>query len=188
MFHLKKYFDHRFDSLSQILAAFGCILLLLATGCASSGRSAMRQPLSVKLSQFKSAAIEVKSALPHDPEKLDEFKVQLESRIVAKLRQQKAFGKTFAMASSDLPAELNIVVIITKVREVDNFNRVMFGAFAGQANTTATVELREQATGKLLGSGEIEGKSSGGTVFAGTTPEAIERVADEVVRLITENL
>jgi hypothetical protein len=40
----------------------------------------------------------------------------------------------------------------------------------------------------LLGSGEIEGKSSGGSVFAGTTTEAVDRVADEVVRLVHENI
>src|SRR2546430_13528433 len=34
---------------------------------------------------------------------------------------------------------------------------------------------------------EVEGKSSGGTVFAGTTPESVDRVADEVVRIIREN-
>jgi hypothetical protein len=64
----------------------------------------------------------------------------------------------------------------------------MWGAFAGQANSQATVELLEQPGGKLLGIGEIEGKSSGGSVIAGTTLEAVDRVADQVVRLVTENL
>ena len=63
----------------------------------------------------------------------------------------------------------------------------MWGAFAGQAKTEATVEFREQTTGKLIGSGEIEGKSSNGSVLAGTTPEAVDRVADEVVNLVEEN-
>lgn len=171
-----------------ILFVLSCTLILLATGCASTGKSSVSQPLNVKLSGFKSATVEIKSALPKSPAKLDEFMVQLESRVIAKLRERRAFDKIYPQAATDSPSELRILVSITKVREVNSFDRVMWGAFAGQAATEATLEVREQATGKLLGAGEIKGKSSGGSVIAGTTSEAVDRVADEVVRFVVENL
>lgn len=163
------------------------ILPLLGVGCASSGKSAMREPLSVKLGQFKAATVEVKSALSKSPDRLDEFMVQLENRIIAKLRARNAFEKIYA-STADSAADLEIQVIITSIRDVSNFNRVMWGAFAGQANSKATVNFKEHASGKLIGSGEIEGTSSGGSVMAGTTSEAVDRAADEVVRLVSENL
>jgi Domain of unknown function (DUF4410) len=161
---------------------------LLVTGCQSTGKSNLREPLVVKLGQFKSATVEVKSTVTKPPKRLDEFMAQLESRIIARLRSTNAFTRIYPAAAIDSPSELKILVTITKVRDVDNTDRLMWGAFAGQANSQATVELLEQPSGKLLGVGDIEGKSSGGSVMAGTTLEAVDRVADQVVRLVMENL
>jgi hypothetical protein len=161
---------------------------LLAAGCASTGNSTIDQPFSVKLSQFKSAKVEVKSTAANPPEKIDEFLEQLESRIIVKLRDSQTFEKIYSSAETDSHGDLRIIVTITKIRDIDNFDRVMFGALAGQAKTTATVEIKDEATGKLIGSGQIEGKSSNGTVLSGTTPEAVDRVADEVTDIIRKNL
>ena len=174
--------------LGHILIFFFSIAFLFATGCASTANSTMNQPISVKLSQFKSATVEVKSGMSKTSERLDEFLEQLEGRIIVKLREQKAFEKIYSQAETDSRSDLHITVIITKMRDVDNYDRVMWGALAGQAKTEATVELREQTTGKLIGSGQIEGKSSNGTVLSGTTPQAVDRVADEVVKIVDQNL
>ncbi len=170
------------------MTGLGCLVLLFVTGCASTGQSTISQPLAVKLSQFKSAMVEVKSDVPNPPAKLDEFMEQLQIRIIVKLREQKAFEKIYSQAETDSHADLRITVIITKVRDVDNFNRVMWGALAGQARTEAKVEFTDPATGTLIGSGDIVGKSSNGTVFSGTTTEAVDRVADEVAKLVEQNL
>lgn len=176
-----------FLTIPRLLACL-LILPLLGAGCASSGKSAIQQPLSVKLGQFRSATVEVTSTLSKSPDRLDEFMVQLESRIIAKLRARSAFEKVSASAAKDSTANLEIQVIITSIRNVTTFDRVMWGAFAGQATSKVTINFKEHASGKLIGSGEIEGKSSGGSVMAGTTIEAVDRVADEVVRLVVENL
>jgi hypothetical protein len=173
---------------SHLLIALCSVTLLFATGCASTGNSTINQPFTAKLNQFKSATVEVKSTVANPPEKLDEFLEQLQIRTIVKLREAKAFEKIYSQAETDSHSDLRITVIITNVRDVDNFNRVMWGAFAGQAKTEATIEFNEQATGKLIGSGKIEGKSSNGTIFSGTTPEAVDRVADEVVKIVEENL
>jgi hypothetical protein len=173
----------------NILVVFLCsAALLLATGCASTANSTIDQPFSVKLSQFKSAKVEVKSIATNPPEKIDEFLEQLGSRVIVKLRDTQTFEKIYSNAETDSHADLHIVVTITKIRDIDNFDRVMFGALAGQATTTATVEIKDETTGKLIGSGQIKGKSSNGTVLSGTTPEAVDRVADEVINVVRKNL
>jgi hypothetical protein len=165
------------------------MVLSLATGCASSGSFTMNQPVSVKLSHFKSATVAVKSGLNGAPERLDEYMEQLESRIVVKLREQALFGKIYSHAETDSHADLGITVTITKIRDINDYDRVMWGALAGQATTHAKVDITDLATGKLIGSGEIVGKSSdNGTVFSGTTPQAVDRVADAVVDLVKSNL
>jgi hypothetical protein len=167
---------------------FALLLSLLTSGCASSGRSTVQQPFGTKLAQFKSASIQVTSTVAKPSANLEEFKVQLESRIIAKLREKQVWGKIYSQVSAgDAKPELNVSVTITAVRDVSNFDRVMWGAMAGQAKTTAKVEVREVSSGKLLGAGDIEGKSSGGSVVAGTTSEAVERVADEVVKLVVDH-
>ena len=158
------------------------------TGCASTGKSVVREPMNVKFGQFKSATVEVSSTMEKPPEKLNEFMAQLESRIIAKLREEKSFERIYPAAATDSPSELRLVLMITGVRDIDNFNRVMWGAFAGQANTRAKFEVRKKETDQLLGSVDIEGKSSGGSVFAGTTTQAVDRVADEVVRIVREHM
>ena len=114
--------------------------------------------------------------------------VQLENRIMADLRIQNAFQKIYSHAADpENDAQLGIQVTVASVRDIDNSDRLMWGAFAGQANTKALLEVREKATDKLLGSAQVEGLSSGGSVMAGTTGEAVDRVADEVVKIILEN-
>ena len=180
----------RFSSFFQrILCIVVPLVLFFAAGCASTGKSTINQPFATRLGQYKSTTVEVTSEASKSPERLAEFLVQLESRIIAKLRERNAFAKIYSQAAdADSQADLRTRVVIISLRDVNNVDRVMWGAFAGQANTKALVEVRERASDKLLGSGEIEGKSSGGSVMAGTTLEAVDRVADEVVRLIIDNL
>src|SRR5690348_6698656 len=133
----------RITSLSGLFTA----LLIFAAGCASTGQSKLSQPVAVKLSQFKTATVSVKSAVTKPPERMDEFMAQLESRIIAKLREQRAFEKVYP-AAADSIGDLQIIITITSIRDINNFNRVMWGAFAGQASTRTKVELKEQSSGK----------------------------------------
>ncbi len=113
--------------------------------------------------------------------------VQLEIQIISKLRAQNAFEKIFSHAVSDQLSDLQIVVILVEMRDVDNFDRVMWGAMAGRAKTQARLEIRDRHKDKIVGISTIQGKSSGGSVFAGTTLESVDRVAEEVVRQILAN-
>lgn len=189
MLKTKTHFQSPFDNLSKACALLGFLtVLIFSTGCASSGTSTVRQPFSTKLGQFKSASVKVSSSIAKPPTGLNEFMAQLEARIVAKLREKQILEKVYShVAAGDSKPDLDLFIVITSVRDVTSFDRVMWGAMAGQATTKATVAVRNRASGELIGSGDIEGKSSGGSVFAGTTTEAVDRVADEVVKLIESN-
>jgi len=73
---------------------------------------------------------------------------------------------------------------VTDVRGVSGLSRFLFGAMAGRASIRADVQLVELATGEKIGAFSIEGKSSGGTVFAGTTSQALEKTGEGVAEYI----
>ncbi len=163
-------------------------VLALISGCASDSRHTITQPFSAKLADFKRAKVEVKSIVEKPPERFGEFLVQLESRIIAELRARSFFEKAYShTVDSAQPSDVHIRITITGIRDVSNYDRVMWGAFAGQANIQAQVDIVENTSQKLIGGGSIEAKSSGGSVFAGTTFQAVDKTADEVIRFLLEN-
>jgi hypothetical protein len=138
--------------------------------------------LNANLSVYKSIVVVVKS----DVVNTDALVVQIESAVISALRKQGKYSKVFSSATSNVAeAELKVMVNITSVRDVNPYDRVMWGAFAGQGKVYADVELTESQSGRILSKGSIVGKTSGGSVLAGTTPQAAERVADEVVKFIS---
>jgi hypothetical protein len=50
------------------------------------------------------------------------------------------------------------------------------------------VELIDLKMGKTIGAFKVEGKSSGGTIFAGTTPQAIERAVEQIVDFVQKSM
>jgi hypothetical protein len=102
----------------------------------------------MKLSEFNNATIEVKSAIPKAPEKLDELREKLQSRIIVELREQKTFEKIDSQAETDSHSDLRIEGIITNVHDIDSFDRAMGCAFAIQARTNVTVEFGKQTAEK----------------------------------------
>ncbi len=169
-------------SKSSVLRLLFFVLLCVLAGCASSGTTQLSQPLTTNLSVYKSIVVAVKS----DVANTDALVVQIESAVISALRKQGKYSKVFSSATSNVAeAELRVTVDITRIRDVNPYDRVMWGALAGQGKIYADVELTESQSGRVLSKGSIVGKTSGGSVFAGTTPQAAERVADEVVKFIS---
>lgn len=155
------------------------------TGCASHSSATMHfsQPLNTNLSDYKSVAVSVTSNVANT----DSLVMQIEDAIVSALSQQGKYSKVYSSSTGNAAdsTELKIAVTITKIRDVNTFERKMLGALAGQGGVYADVELTESQSGKVLAKGSIEGKTSGGSIRAGTTPQAAERVAEEVVKFIS---
>lgn len=159
--------------------------MLLFVGCASKGALITETPMTTKLADYKTMLLHVSSQVPGSSEEV----IQLESMTVAKLREMGLFEKVIAgSASPDVPADLRLNVRIVELREVSSGKRVFLGALAGRARIAVDAELIDLQTGKTIGAFKAEGKSSGGTVFAGTTEQAIERVVEQIVEFVQKRL
>ena len=62
--------------------------------------------------------------------------------------------------------------------------RAMLGAFAGQRRMLVDLALIEQKSGDGIAKFMVEGKPSGGPIFAGTTEQTIGRAAEQIVEFV----
>lgn len=68
---------------------WGMVIIFMINGCASTGEIQSIKPLDVDLSNYKIIVVNVTSSVPE----AEQEKFQLESLIVAKLREKKLFEK-----------------------------------------------------------------------------------------------
>jgi len=128
------------------------------------------------LDNYKTIKFEVSTVLS---DRQDEVK-ELQQKIIEKIKEKGLESKL-----SENP-DLKVLIKITDVKGVSTAGRLMFGALAGRATVQAQVELIDTNKGKI-GELQAEGKSSGGTIFAGTTSQALEKLADQIVEYIAKN-
>ena len=112
---------------------------------------------------------------------------QLRGSLITQLRSLDKFNRVVSNSSIE-PSELELRVKILKMKKVGKGKRLFLGALAGQATLNAHVEIIAAREGKLISSFDIEGKSSGGTSFSGTTKDAIEKAVEQIVFYIQSNI
>jgi len=160
-------------------------ILFLLGGCASKGAVTATTPMTLKLSTYKTMLFNTSSQVVASSEEI----VQLESMTIAKLREKGLFDKVISGSSSpDAQADLRLNAKIIQLKRVSSGARVMVGAMAGRAGIDVEVELFDLKESKSIGTFIAQGRSSGGTVFAGTTPQAVERAAEQIVEFIQKNM
>lgn len=172
---------------SRMVVRYGIILMLavfLVGGCASVGTLHTTTPMMIKLAQYKTILVRVWSQVPESTQEV----IELETMVIAKLRERNLFEKVVSDLTSPDAADLRLNLRIVHLKKVSPGARVMLGALAGQAVIVVDAELVDQGTGKSIGNFLAEGKSSGGTVFAGTTTQAIERVVEQIVEFLVKNI
>ena len=64
----------------------------------------------------------------------------------------------------------------------------MLGAFAGRGSVKVSADLLDGRSGGKLSAFTSEGKTSAGTVFAGTTEQALQRAAEEIAGFVSQSL
>ena len=160
-------------------------ILILLNGCASRGAITETTPMTLKLSTYKTMLFSVSSQVAGSSEEV----VQLEAVTIAKLREKGLFDKVISGSSSpDAQADLRLDAKIIQLKRVSPGARAMVGAMAGRAGIDVEVELFDLKESKSIGTFIAQGRSSGGTVFAGTTPQAVERAAEQIVEFIQKNM
>ena len=92
---------------------------------------------------------------------------------------------TFKRAATDLEtSDFTLEVEILDTKNVGDSSRVMLGALAGRAKITLRAKFFERGNETPLGIIETQGKSSGGTVFAGTNDQAAQNAVQEILQWI----
>lgn len=166
-------------------SAIFMLLVLLFTGCASSGTLHTITIPTVKLSKYKTLHIDASSQISDSTQEI----VQLESMIAARLRAIGSFEKVVAgSAYSKTSTELQLNVTIVSLKKVSPGARFLLGALAGRAKVVVNAELIDLKKGETIGTFKTEGKSSGGTIFAGTTTQAIERSVEQIVQFVQKSM
>ena len=160
-------------------------ILIFLDGCASRGAIKETTPMTLKLSIYKTMLFNISSQVAGSSEEI----VQLETVTIAKLREKGLFDKVISGSSSpNAQADLRLNAKIVQLKRVSPGARVMVGAMAGRAGIDVEVELVDLKESKTIGTFIAQGRSSGGTVFARTTPQAVERAAEQIVEFIRKNM
>lgn len=163
------------------LSAITFLALVLA-GCASTSSTVASEPMETKLGKYKTLIINTTAAV----EQADTETAQLEGVLSAKLKRTGLFQNVHTDTTRKDGVMLNAKIV--NLKKVSPTKRLMLGAFAGRGTMAVDVELVDAKTGKKLGSFLSEGKTSGGTAFAGTTEQAIEKVAEEIATFVKTNM
>ncbi len=168
---------------------FAAALLVLLTfaGCASSG-GVVRNASPISAGQPVSLDfifVQTSSSLSD----LESEKSRLNDLIVTGLRETGFFMNVSgdkADANPDNPGGgINIRAEIKEIHKVSDNARVWMGALAGRARIGVRVTVTDLKSGKQIETFEAEGES-GKSAQAGTTDEAIQRAAEQVVAQIVE--
>ena len=172
-------------NLSSIALLMSSVGVVLVSGCASTSTIQLHDSVTVRLSRFKSVVLDVRSEVPNSSGEV----AQLESEIMSRLRTKGLFERVLSRAASgDAKHDLTVLVTIKQLRRVSHQARMMVGAFAGRGKMVADIQLRDASSEAVIGQATAVGKTSGGTVFAGTTSQAVSMIADEVVKLLEQNM
>jgi hypothetical protein len=168
------------------------VLILMISGCASNSIY-MREPVSVKLSNYKTLLVDVSS---NNKRYFSDAKNQLENLLISELREKNLFKKVMLNASSEEEsADLHLSITILDLFKVARSDRMVWGYFVGgcfggpgSAKIRVDVKLIDPETTKLIGECEVVGRSSHHSTFAGTTKQAIELAVDKIVEYIHNNI
>ena len=169
--------EHSMKSIVQFAALL--IVTLTLAGCASSGMVRGASPITVA-KPFELDLIFVKTSSSLGD--LEAEKQMLNDKIVSGLKERHIFNAVSGnRAELGSGSGITISADIKEIRKISKEQRQWGGAMAGRARIRIQVTVSDLNSGGRIETFEAEGVSSGGSDLAGTTDEAVERAAAEVV-------
>jgi hypothetical protein len=160
------------------------LALLVLAGCASSsGLVKDASPIATnKPVSLDFVLVETSSSLSD----LEGGKRLLNDSIIRGLRETSFFASVSGnRADTNSASGIKIRADVKEINKVSDSARVWMGGLAGQARIVVQVTVTDLNSGNLIETFEAEGKS-GKSARAGTTDDAIQRAADQVVAEIVE--
>lgn len=166
----------------KIAATF--LVLLTLAGCASSS-GVVRNASALSINNPVSldfVSVETSSSLGG----LDSEKRLLDDSVILGLKETGFFGSVGGNAAeTNAGSGITIKVEITEIQKISDTARLWMGWLAGQARIVVQVTVADLNSGKQIERFEAEG-ASGKSAKAGTTDEAIQRAAEQVVAEMIE--
>jgi hypothetical protein len=159
----------------------GAMLLVLLTlaGCASSGAIKQATPISTSVPvSVDFALVQTSTALTG----LETESALLNDLVVSGLRGRKIFGDVDGNpAAAGSSGGIKVAIKILEIKTISHDERQWAGALAGRARILVHATVTDLSSGKPIETFQAEGLSSGGSNLAGTTDEAVQRAAEQVV-------
>ena len=160
------------------------VMLLLLAGCAlSSGVVRNASPIAANRPiSFDFVLVETSSSVAD----VADEKGLLNDSIVTGLRETAFFGSVSGIrADTNSTGGIKVGAEIKEIQKVSDNARVWMGGLAGQARMVVQVTVTDLDSGNQIETFEAEGRS-GKSARAGTTNEAIQQAAEQVVAGIVE--
>ena len=161
-----------------LFAFFGLLILSSCSPVSMVKNNVVLKP--TKLSVFRSITVNVGSKIKKKG--VNKLVDELKNQIIADLNKEKLFKIL------DANGELKLNIEITKIKQVSGAARILLGALAGRAKVYAKCEIVDSKTNEVLRKFEVDGESSGGSIFAGTTNQAIKEISKSVINYIKGNM
>ncbi len=151
------------------------ILLFLIIGCAP--QTTVKSDSLFQIKGLNTVSVIVETIIPASEKEIE----AIEQKLIEKLKEANIFSKVLMKNQN---SDLIIKIQIEELVKVSKSDRFWLGAMAGRAKVSGKVTLIENFSGKVLGSFDVEAISSGGTIFAGTTEQAIDNFVEKVTDFI----
>jgi len=108
-------------------------------------------------------------------------KILLNGLVITGLKETQLFTAVNGGEPGVHPGDgIKVGIAVKAINKVSSNARLWFGGLAGQAWVQAQVMVSDLSSGRLIEAFTAEGKS-GGSAKAGTTDEAVQRAAEQVV-------
>ena len=159
-------------------------LCCFCLGCASSGTIKIAGGASSeRLASHDTVLVETVSELPNS----EQQRKLLHALIASGLQQSGRFKRVVGSALQEYSApNFKVTARIKEMFKVSDGARVAVGALAGRASIVVDVVLIDSQRRVQVGAFQAVGKSSGGWTGAGTTDQAVQRAAEQIVAEIAK--
>jgi hypothetical protein len=165
-------------SMKSVIFIVWLLMVLNLAGCVSSGSVHNASPITAKPFDLDLILVKCTSSLKD----LAVESQVLNDKTVSGLRDSQMFKEVAAnQADLGVGSGITINAQIVEIIKVSKNKRLWAGAMAGRAKIRIQVRVSDLNSGHQIETFEAAGESSGGSALAGTTDEAIERAADEIV-------
>lgn len=163
---------------------FILVFLTLNSGCSTAGNS-LKVDYSGIASLSDTANLQV--AVICKAPKAEKEKSKIEDSVIARIKKMGIFNNVYTVqAIPETDLDLRLEITVTAFKPVSKSARFWIGAMAGKGKIEATIDIYNLVSNRKIARASVSGSTSSGSALAGTTQEAIDKLADAIVGIFKE--